>query len=67
MRLYWDAPYEIVLALIERHPTIDVETVGLEQLHQMIIALPDFADDSAFVEDAALSDILVEWYEEVNA
>ena len=62
--LYWDSSYEIVLALREAHADIDVETVGLEQLLQWILALPQFADDPALVNDGILSDILREWYEE---
>lgn len=62
--LYWDSSYEIVLALREAHSDIDVETVGLEQLRQWILALPQFADDPALVNDGILSDILREWYEE---
>jgi FeS assembly protein IscX len=65
--IYWDSSYEIVLRLIEQHPTIDVESVGLEQLYRWIIALPDFADDPALVNDGILSDILREWYEEVSS
>jgi FeS assembly protein IscX len=67
MSLYWDASYEIVLALSERYPDVDVETVGLEQLYQMIITLLTFEDDPAYVSDDVLADILVEWYEEVSS
>ncbi|MCU0481860.1 MAG: Fe-S cluster assembly protein IscX [Anaerolineae bacterium] len=45
MALYWDNSYEIVLELMEKFPDVDVEGVGIEQLYQWIIALPDFADD----------------------
>ena len=64
--LYWDASYEIVLALMETHPNIDIDNVGLEQLSQMIMALPDFADDPALVNDGILNEILREWYEEIT-
>ncbi len=62
--LYWDNTYEIVLALMEQFPTVDVEMVGMEQLHQWVIALPSFADDPHLVTDQILNDILREWYEE---
>lgn len=65
--LYWDSSYEIVLRLLEAHPDIDVETVGLEQLKQWILALPDFADDPLLVNQSILNDILREWYEEVSS
>ncbi len=65
--IYWDSSYEIVLRLIEQHADVDVEFVGLDQLYRWIIALPDFADDPALVNDGILSDILREWYEEVSS
>jgi FeS assembly protein IscX len=67
MGLHWEASYEIVLALMQRYPDADIETLGLNQLYQMIVSLPDFDDDSAMVTDHYLKDILGEWYEEVNS
>lgn len=64
--LYWDSSYGIVLSLMEAHPGVDVETVGVEQLFQWIIALPDFRDDPGLANDGMLTDILREWYEEVD-
>ncbi|HRF95733.1 MAG TPA: Fe-S cluster assembly protein IscX [Aggregatilineales bacterium] len=64
MALYWDNSYEIVLVLMEQYPDVDVEGVGIEQLYQWIIALPEFADDLHLANDKILSDILREWYEE---
>jgi FeS assembly protein IscX len=62
--LTWDASYEIILALMEAHPNIEVEAVGTEQLYQMILGLPNFVDDPALMYDGILNDILREWYEE---
>ena len=62
--LYWDASYEIVIALMEIYPDIDLDSVGLEQLNRMIIELPNFMDEPALVNDGILNDILREWYEE---
>ncbi len=64
--LYWEHTYEIVLALIETHPDADVDALGLDQLRQWTIALPNFADDPDIVTEAILIDILREWYEEQN-
>ena len=64
--LYWESSYEIVLVLMETYPTIDVEGVGMEQLYQWIIALPNFADDPLLVNESILNDILRVWYEETN-
>jgi FeS assembly protein IscX len=62
--LYWDASYEIVMALMELYPDIEIENVGTQQLFHMIVELPNFADDPALVNDGILNDILREWYEE---
>ena len=62
--LYWDASYEIVLALMDAFPQFDVDSVGTHELYQMIISLPNFADDPALVNEGILNDILREWYEE---
>lgn len=66
MPLYWEASYEIVLALMEAYPDINIETVGMEQLKTMVIDLPNFADDPDIVNDGILKDILREWYEETS-
>jgi FeS assembly protein IscX len=63
--LYWDNTYEIVLALMEQYPTVDVETVGTEQLYQWVITLPNFVDEPEIVTEQILRDILREWYEEM--
>jgi FeS assembly protein IscX len=65
-RLFWDASFEIVLALIETYPDVEIDTVGIEQLREWIIALPDFVDDPEIVTQDILHDILREWYEETN-
>lgn len=62
--LYWEASYEIVLSLMEHHPDADLDTLGLQQLFEWIIALPGFVDDPTLAHDALLTDILREWYEE---
>ena len=62
--MYWENSFEIVHALMDTHPDLDVSDVGLDVLYQMIIELPDFADDPSLVNDGILKDILREWYEE---
>ena len=64
--LYWDATYEIVLCLKEAHPEIELDVLGLEQLFQYIVALPNFADDPKQADERVLNEILRVWYEEVN-
>ena len=65
-KIYWDATYEIVLSLIETHPDADLDAMGLQQLNQLIVALPDFADDPELANDGILTEILREWYVEIN-
>jgi FeS assembly protein IscX len=65
-RLYWEATYEIVLSLMATYPHLDPETIGESQLTDMIVSLPDFADDPTLVNEGILKDIFREWYEEVN-
>ncbi len=64
--LYWEPTYEIVLALMAAHPEVDVNDVGMHQLFEWIIALPNFADDPSFGHNHVLNDILREWYEEAS-
>ena len=66
-KLYWDSSYEIALNLMEVYPAIDLDTVGMDQLFQMVIRLPNFADDPALVNDGILNEILREWYEEASS
>ncbi len=64
--LYWDSSYEIVLALMETYPDVNLETVTLDDLSQRITSLPGFADDPSWANDAILRAILRDWYEEIG-
>ena len=66
-KLYWDATYEIVLSLIDLHPDANLDAMGLQQLYEIIVALPGFADDPVLANEGILTDILREWYEEINS
>jgi FeS assembly protein IscX len=65
--LYWEPTYEIVLALMQTHPDIEIEGIGMRQLLELIVSLPNFADDPTIASDELLRDILREWYEEATA
>lgn len=67
MVLNWESSYAIVLSLMESYPDLDLDCLGIEQLRQMIIALPSFADDPGLANDEILNEILRVWYEEANA
>ena len=62
--LYWDATYAIALALLENHPNLSAQTVGLNQLFELIINLPNFQDDPELATERILIDVLNVWYEE---
>lgn len=64
--LYWESSYEIVLQLIARYPEVDLDSLGLQDLYQMIVTLPDFVDDPALAHDDLLTEILREYYEEAT-
>jgi FeS assembly protein IscX len=66
-KLYWDATYEIVLSLKAAYPDTDIDSLGLEQLFQYIVTLPNFADEPEVANEGILNEILREWYEEENA
>ena len=64
--LYWDATYAIAMALIDQHPQQAIENIGLEELAELVEALPGFNDDPTIVTDRILEDILIVWYEEAS-
>lgn len=64
--LYWDAIYEIALALKAAYPQETLEAVSLGELFQWVIALPGFADDPELANDEILAAIYQEWFEEIN-
>lgn len=64
--LYWESSYEIVLQLIARYPDVDLDSLGLQDLYQMIVTLPDFVDDPTLAHDDLLTEILREYYEEAT-
>ena len=66
-KLYWDSDYEIVLALMEAYPNVDLDDLGLDELTRRIMGLPGFNDDPALANDAILKAILRDWYEESSA
>ena len=64
--LYWDSTYAIAMALIEQHPALSPEDVGLREMVELIENLPSFSDDSALATERILLDIQIIWYEEMT-
>ena len=65
-KLYWDGSYEIARHLIQAHPGVNLADVTLQQIFEWTVALPDFADDPALVNDELLQAIYQDWFEEIN-
>lgn len=64
--LYWDAIYEIVLALRSKFPEQELETVSLGDIFDWTTTLLNFADDPELANDEILAAIYQEWFEEIN-
>jgi FeS assembly protein IscX len=62
--LTWESTYAIALALKRERPGIDLETVTLGDIQRWTLALVDFDDDPALVNDDILAAIYQDWYEE---
>ena len=63
--LTWESTYAIALALKRAYPGIDLEVVTLGNIQEWTLALEDFDDDPALVNDEILSAIYQDWYEEI--
>lgn len=64
--LYWESTYAIGMALIAHHPERSPEEVGLQELAELVEALPGFKDDPAMVTERMLLDIQIVWFEEAS-
>ena len=62
--LTWDSTYAIALELRRQYPDSDLEQVSLQQIYNWTLALSDFEDDPALVNDDILSAIYQDWFEE---
>ncbi len=66
MKLTWRDPDEIAWALQAQHPSQDPLRLSFPKLHQMILALPDFADEPQGSNEGVLERIQMAWYEETR-
>ncbi len=64
VELYWDSTYAIAIALLDNHPQVNPENIGLEELARLVEGLPGFEDDPSQVTEQLLLDIQTVWYEE---
>ncbi len=62
--LTWESTYAIALELRRQHPDVNLEDVSLQQIQDWTLALSDFEDDPALVNDDILIAIFQDWFEE---
>jgi FeS assembly protein IscX len=61
----WTDVSEIAIALAEAHPDVDPRTVRFVDLHNWVVALPDFDDDHKRGGEKVLEAIQAAWIEEM--
>jgi FeS assembly protein IscX len=61
----WTDTLEIAIQLAEAHPEVDPRAVRFTDLHQWVIALPEFDDDPKRSGEKILEAIQQHWIDEV--
>ena len=64
--LTWEDSYTIARELANAHPDVNLEEVSLLAIFHWTLALPDFDDEPELANDAILTAIFQEWFEEVT-
>ena len=64
MTLKWVNSFDIAIALDEKYPDLDPQTIRYTDLHQWICELDDFDDDSSKSNEKILEAIQMAWIEE---
>lgn len=64
MSLHWDATFAIAMELRRTHKDVNIDEVTLQQILDWTLALSEFEDDPALVNDDILYAIYQDWYEE---
>lgn len=62
-KLTWTDAEDIGIELFDANPETDPLKVRFTDLHAMVIALPDFADDPLASNEGKLEAIQMAWYE----
>jgi FeS assembly protein IscX len=62
----WTDVREIAIELSEAHPEVDPRKVRFTDLHNWVLALPDFADDHGRGGEKVLEAIQTAWIDEVE-
>ena len=64
MTLKWVNSFDIAIALDEKYPDLDPQTIRYTDLHQWICELDDFDDDPSKSNEKILEAIQTAWIEE---
>jgi FeS assembly protein IscX len=64
MALNWQDSEDIAIELIERFPDKDPLSLRFTDLREMVVSLPDFADDPKKSSEGVLEAIQMAWVEE---
>jgi FeS assembly protein IscX len=64
MTLNWESTFAIAMELRRQHKDVQIEHVTLQQILDWTLALPEFEDDPALVNDDILYAIYQDWFEE---
>jgi FeS assembly protein IscX len=64
MTLKWVNSFDIAIALDEKYPDLDPQTIRYTDLHQWICELDDFDDDPSRSNEKILEAIQMAWIEE---
>ena len=66
MKLTWQDPLDIAIALSEKYPNQDVQYIRFTDLHRYVTELDDFDDDPNKSNEAILEAIQMAWLEELD-
>lgn len=66
MSLKWTDVQDIALQLLEQKPDIDPHYLNFVDLHQWVLALPNFADESERGGEKVLEAIQSAWIDEMD-
>ena len=64
--LKWTDTLEIAIQLLEAHPEVDPKTIRFTDLHQWVMALPEFDDDASRSGEKILEAIQMAWIDEME-
>lgn len=64
MTLKWTDTQDIAIALVEKYPDVDPQTVRFTDLHRWVCALAEFSDDPKRSGEKVLEAIQAAWIAE---